>query len=221
MTQNIIVGLDVGTRSVRMAAGQLVSAGGREQLHILGAAETPSEGMKKGAVLNVEDVVSSISLCRERLERLIGLPAENVYASINGSQILSATSRGLVGIMNPNGEIEQKDTERALEQAQTIVMPSNYEILHVLPKGYSVDGQPNIKDPIGMTGIRLEVDTLLVQAPRTNLKNLTNCVFRTTMHVNDVVLGVLANAELVLTPRQKDVGAVVINIGGSTTSHSA
>lgn len=217
MRGDIIVGLDIGTRSVRMAAGQVVMTGGREQLHILGAVEVPSEGMKKGVVLNVEDVVSGISMCRERLERLIGMPVENVYTSINGSRILCQESRGLVGILKPNGEIDEEDKSRALEQAQTIIVPPNYEILHVIEKGYSVDGQPNIKDPVGMTGIRLEVNALLIETPLTNLKNLTKCIFRAGININDIVLGIISDTELVLTSRQKDVGAIVINIGAATT----
>jgi len=156
-------------------------------------------------------------MCRERLERLINLPIENAYVSMNDSQILSQGSRGLVGVMKPNGEIEQEDVARALEQAQTIIMPPNYEVLHVLSKGYSVDSQPNIKDPVGMTGIRLEVDTLLIEAQLANLKNLQKCIYRTTLHIKDIVLGILANAELILTPRQKDIGSAVINIGAATT----
>ncbi|MFC1612681.1 cell division protein FtsA [Patescibacteria group bacterium] len=218
MSENIIVGLDVGSHAVRMAAGEIVRTGEKEQLHLLGAVEVPSFGIKRGTVSNIEDVVSSISACRERLERLLGAQIENIYTSINSIELLCQESKGLVGVSRTNGEIEQDDVDRALEQAQTIATPSNYEILQVLPKGYSVDGQPNIKDPLGMTGIRLEVDTLLLQVPLTHLKNLTKCTHRTGLNINDVVLGVLANAETLLTPRQKDVGAAVINLGASTTS---
>ncbi|PIR66677.1 MAG: cell division protein FtsA [Parcubacteria group bacterium CG10_big_fil_rev_8_21_14_0_10_36_14] len=217
MQENIIVGLDIGSRSIKMAAGELVVTGDKEQLHILGAVEVPSEGIKKGVISNVEDVISSISICRDRLERVMNIPIERIYASVNTNQLLCQESRGLVGVGRPNGEIVGEDTYRALEQAQTVVRPSNYEILHVIPKGYSVDGQPNIKDPIGMTGIRLEVDAFLIQMPLTHLKNLTKCIHRTTMEIDDVVLGILANAESMLTPKQKDFGAAVIDIGAATT----
>lgn len=218
MSDNIIVGLDIGTEAIRMAAGELVMAGEKEQLHILGAVQVPSEGIKKGVVADIEDVISSVSMCREKLERLIGASIENVYISINSSQILCQESKGLVGIARSDGEVEKDDIDRALEQAQTIAMPSNTEILHVMPRGYSVDGQPNIKDPQGMTGIRLEVNTLLIQVPLVNIKNLTKCIFRTGLNINDIVLGILASAEAILTPRQKDVGAAIINIGASTTN---
>ncbi|MFA5133195.1 MAG: cell division protein FtsA [Patescibacteria group bacterium] len=218
MSENIIVGLDVGSRFVRMVAGQMVLTGDKEQLHVLGAVEVASQGINKANITNIEDVVSSISVCRERLERLIGIPIENIWVSINNSQFLCQNSRGLVGVTKPNGEIAPDDVDRAIEQARTIATPSNYEILHVMPKGFSVDGQPNVKDPIGMTGIRLEVDTLLIQVPSSHLKNLTKCVHRTGLNIEDVIFSALANAEAVLTYRQKEVGAVVINIGGATTS---
>jgi len=220
MSENIIAGLDVGSRFVRMVAGQMVMTGEKEQLHILGAVEVASQGINKGNITNIEDVVSTISNCRERLERLIGLPVENVWVSINNSQFLCQASKGLVGVTKPNGEIGPDDIERAIEQARTIATPSNYEILHVMPRGFSVDGQPNVKDPAGMTGIRLEVDTLLIQVPSSHLKNLTKCVHRTGLNIDDVVFSALANAEAVLTYRQKEVGVAVINIGAATTSVS-
>ncbi len=202
-----------------MAAGQLILKGDKEQLHILGACEVPSGGMGKGGTIaNPEDVVSAISTCRERLERLIKLSVEKVWASINSSQLLCQESRGLVGVSKSNGEIIAEDVERSVEQARTIATPSNYEILHVIPRGYSVDGQLSVKDPVGMTGIRLEVNTLLIQVPSVHMKNLTKCVHRTGLNIEDLVLSILANAEVVLSPRQKEVGVVVINIGAAMTS---
>ncbi len=219
MSENIIVGLDVGSRYVRMAAGQLILKGDKEQLHILGACEVPSGGMSnRGTIANPEDVVSAISGCRERLERLIKLPIEKVWASINSSQILCQESRGLVGVSKTNGELIPEDVERSIEQARTVATPSNYEILHVISRGYSVDGQLAVKDPVGMTGIRLEVNTLLIEVPSVHMKNLTKCVHRTGLNIEDLVLCVLANAEVVLTPRQKEVGVAVLNIGASMTS---
>ncbi|MFH1193724.1 MAG: cell division protein FtsA [bacterium] len=218
MPENIIVGLDVGSRSVRMVAGQMVLAGEKEQLHILGAVEVASQGINKGNISNIEDVVSAISTCRERLERLVGVPVENVWVSVNSSQFLCQSSKGLVGVAKPNGEIAPEDVERAILQARTIATPSNYEILHVVPRGFSVDGQPSVKDPVGMTGIRLEVDTLLIQVPSGHLKNLTKCVYRTGLNIDDVIFGALAGAEAVLTYRQKEVGVVVVNIGAAMTT---
>lgn len=219
MSENIIIGLDIGSRSIRMAAGQLVLKGEKEQLHILGAQEVASGGIdNRGNIVNPEDLVSAISICRERLERLLKAPIDRVWVSINSSHLLCQPSRGLVGILKSNGEIGPEDVERAILQARTIATPSNYEILHVIPKGYSVDGQLAVKDPVGMTGIRLEVDTALVQIPALHMKNLTKLIHRTGLNIEDLVLCILANAEVVISPRQKEVGAAVINIGAASTS---
>lgn len=217
MSQEIIVGLDIGSRAVRMAAGQLVLTGDKQKLQIIGAAEVESAGIVGGAISNVEDAVSAISSCRERLERLIGIPVESAWIGIGHHQILCQESRGLVGIARVSGEIEPSDAERAVEQSRMVATPSNYEILHVVPRSFSVDGQQGIKDPAGMTGVRLEVETLIVQISTSHIKNLTKCVYRTGLEIEDLVLGILANAEAVLTQKQKDLGAAVINIGDATT----
>lgn len=218
MSENIIVGLDIGSRAIRMAAGQIVIAGDKPKIQILGAVEVESQGIVNGSISNLEDAVSAISSCRERLERLIGVPVEDVWVGLNTNQISCRESRGSIGIARGNGEITQEDVERVMEQARMVATPSNYEILHVIPRGFSVDGQPPVKDPVGMSGVRLEVDTLVIQLPTSYIKNITKCIYRTELNINDLVLGILANAEAVLTQKQKDLGAVVINIGETTTS---
>jgi len=219
MAENIIVGLDIGSGSVRMVAGELVESQDKEQLHILGAVEVPSQGMAKGGnISNLDDIVSSISICRERLERLIDMPIENTWIGVGNSDIICQASKGLISINKLHGEIDGEDIEKAIEQARTVATPSNYEILYVVPKNYSVDGQLNVKDPTGMTGVRLEVDTILIQAPLTHLRNLTKCIHRTSLDIDDLIFSILANAEVVLTPRQKELGVVVVNIGATTTS---
>ena len=219
MAENIIVGLDIGSGSVRMVAGELVESQDKEQLHILGAVEVPSQGMAKGGnISNLDDIVSSISICRERLERLIDMPIENTWIGVGNSDIICQASKGLISINKLHGEIDGEDIEKAIEQARTVATPSNYEILYVVPKNYSVDGQLNVKDPTGMTGVRLEVDTILIQAPLTHLRNLSKCIHRTSLDIDDLIFSILANAEVVLTPRQKELGVVVVNIGATTTS---
>jgi cell division protein FtsA len=218
MNEDIIVGLDIGTHAIRMAAGQVVFAGDKPKVQIIGAVEVESQGIANGAISNLEDAVSAVSSCRERLERLIGMPVEHVWVGLNTNQVSSQESRGSVGISRSNGEIAGEDMERVLEQARMVATPSNYDILHVIPRGFVVDGQPYVKDPVGMSGVRLEVDTLIVQLPTSYVKNITKCIYRTELDINDLVLGILASAEAVLSQRQKDLGAVVINIGETTTS---
>jgi cell division protein FtsA len=216
--QEIIVGLDVGSTAVRLAVGQLVPSGEKTELHIIGAVEAASEGVHKGVVTSIEDVVSSISSCLEKAERMIGLPIKTAWVGISGSHIISEESKGVIAVSKSDGEISEEDVERAIEAARTVATPLNYEILHVIPKNYTVDGQVGIKDPIGMTGVRLEVDTQIIQGLSAQIKNLTKAVYRTGLDIDDLVLSILATAEAVVTERQKELGVAVLNIGGATTS---
>ncbi|HBV58311.1 MAG TPA: cell division protein FtsA [Candidatus Magasanikbacteria bacterium] len=216
--QEIIVGLDVGSTAVRLAVGQLVPSGEKTELHIIAAAEAPSEGVHKGVVTSIEDVVSSISSCLERAERMTGLPIKSAWVGISGSHIISEESKGVIAVSKPDGEISEEDVDRAIEAARTVATPLNYEILHVIPKNYTVDGQVGIKDPIGMTGVRLEVDTQIIQGLSAQIKNLTKTVYRTGLDIDDLVLSILATAEAVVTERQKELGVAVLNMGGATTS---
>ena len=167
---------------------------------------------------SVEDAVSSISGALERVERMVGRPIEHAWIGISGSHIIAQESRGVVAVSKTDGEIRAEDVERVIEAARAVATPPNYEILHVIPKSFTVDSQTGIKDPIGMTGIRLEVETQIVQGLTSQIKNLTKCIYRTGIDIDDLVLAILASAESVLSPRQKELGAVVINIGGATTS---
>lgn len=215
---DIIGGLDVGSTAVRIAIGQLVPVGERTELHIIGAAEAPSEGVHRGVVTSIDDTVSSISACLEKAERMTGIPIEHVWVGISGNQIISAESKGVVAVSKANGEITEEEMERAIEAARMVATPLNYEILHVIPKSYTVDGQVGIKDPTGMTGVRLEVDTQIIQGLTSQIKNLTKAIYRTKLDIDDLVLSILANAEAAVTEKQKELGVAIINLGGATTS---
>jgi len=214
--QEIICGLDIGSTAIRLAVGQYIE--GQPNLHIIGSAEVPAEGISKGVVSSIEDAVSSITACLEKGERMIGSPIENAWVGISGSYIISQESKGVVAVARSDGEISEDDVERAVEAARTVAMPQNYEILHVIPKSFTVDGQLGIKDPVGMTGVRIEVDTQIIQGLSTQIKNITKAVYRTGLNIEDLVLSILATSEGVITNRQKELGVAVINIGGSTTS---
>lgn len=214
----IISGLDIGSKWIRMAAGIRTKEGG---LQIIGAAEAPSTGIHKGIVSSIEDAVSSISTCLERLERVIGTPVEHVWVGISGAHIAIQDSKGVVAVAKANREITEEDVARAIEAARTVATPLNYEILHVIPQSFAVDSQTGIKDPVGMTGVRLEVDTKIIQGISSHIKNLTKAVYRTGLDIDDIVLAVLGNAEATLTERQKELGAAVVNIGASTVSVAA
>ncbi|MDD5251686.1 MAG: cell division protein FtsA [Patescibacteria group bacterium] len=214
----LFAGIDIGSTAVRIAVGQRMPAGDREGLHIIGAAEVPSEGINRGAINSIEDAVSSVSSCIEKVERMTGAPVSSAWVSLSGAYITSQVSKGVVAVSRPDGEIREEDVERALDHAQTVATPTNYEIIHVIPRSYVVDGQAGVKDPVGMTGIRLEVDAQIIQGQTAHIKNLTKCVYRTGANIERLVLGILAAAECVATARQKDLGVAIVNIGGSTTS---
>ncbi|MBI5037762.1 MAG: cell division protein FtsA [Candidatus Kerfeldbacteria bacterium] len=214
--EDIITGLDIGSTAIRIVVGQRNPHD--NQIHILGAAEQPAEGVNKGSITSIEDAVSSISSAFEQVERMTGVPVEHVFVGINGSHITSQDSHGVIAVSKSDGEIKEEDVERVIEAAQAVATPPNYEILHVIPRSFAVDNQAGIKDPIGMTGIRLEVDAQIIQGLSAQIKNITKCIYRTGVDIDDLVLGVLASAEAVLTRKQKDLGVALLNIGGTTTS---
>lgn len=219
MAEEIYTGLDIGSHAVRIAVGKPVPASdGKEHIHIIGAVEVPSAGINKGTITNIEDAVSSVSKALEQAERITGLPVNGAWVGITGSHIISQESRGVVGVARSDTEIRDEDVERAIEAARTVATPTNYEIIHVIPKSFIVDGQRGIKDPVGMNGIRLEVDALIIQGLTSQIKNLTKCVYRTGLDIEDIVFSILATADGVLSERQKELGCCVVNIGASTTS---
>lgn len=218
MKDDIIAGLDIGSTAIRLVVGQKGVGENKNELQIIGAVSVPAEGINKGAVKSIEDVTSSISACMEKAERLVGVPIESVWVSINSPHIKCEKSRGVVAVGRSDGEISQDDVERALEAARALSVPPNYEILHVIPVKFTVDNQEDIKDPIGMSGVRLEVETLIIQGLSSQIKNLTKAIFRTGLDIEDLVLSPLAAAEAVIGAKQKELGAALVNIGSSTTS---
>lgn len=218
--QQLLAGLDIGSTAVRIAVGTVAQTAEGEELHILAAAEAPSQGVNKGMITSIEDAVSSIATVLERAERLVGLPIEHVWVGISGTHVETQTSKGTVVVAKSNGEITSDDVDRAIESARTIATPLNYEILHVIPQTFTVDGQRGLKNPVGMSGVRLEVDAHIIQGVSAHIKNITRAVYRTGLDIDDVVLGILATSEAVLSPRQKELGVAVVNIGGATTGVS-
>jgi cell division protein FtsA len=219
MPEDIIAGLDIGSHAVRIAVGKPVpSTDGKQQIHVIGAVEVPSIGVSRGTITGIDDAVSAVSKALEQAERITGVPINAGWIGITGSHIISQESRGVVGVARSDGEIREEDVERAIEAARTVATPTNYEILHVIPKGFIVDGQRGIKDPVGMNGIRLEVDALIIQGLSSQIKNLTKCVYRTGLDIEDLVYSILATSEAVISSRQKELGVCVVNIGASTTS---
>jgi cell division protein FtsA len=220
MKDSIITGLDIGSTEIRLVVGEKSHDNIPGKIQIIGAVSHPSQGINKGAVNSIEEVTSAISACLEKAERLVGVPLTSVWVGINGPFIKCEKSKGVVAVSKSNSEIAQEDVERAIEAARALSVPPNYEILHVIPVRYSVDNQEEIKDPVGMIGVRLEVETLIIQGLTSQINNLTKAIFRTGLEIEDLVLSPLAAAEAVIGSKQKDLGSALINIGASTTSLS-
>lgn len=218
MKDDIIAGLDIGSTSIRLVIGQKISGPAGDELQIIGAVSGPTAGVNRGIVNSIEETTSSISAVLEKAERLVGVPISRVWVGINDPHIKCERSKGVVAVGRSDGEIGETDVNRAIEAARALAVPVNYEILHVIPIKFSVDNQSDVKDPIGMNGIRLEVETLIVQGLSTQIKNLTKAIYRTGLEIEDLVLAPLAAAEAVISYKQKELGVALINLGSSTTS---
>lgn len=218
MKENIVAGLDIGSTAIRLVIGQKQITDRGEDLQIIGAITVPAEGINKGVITSIDAATAAISDCLEKAERLIGLPISKVFVGVNMPNIRCEKSKGVVAIGKANGEITDDDVERAIEAARALSVPPNYEIIHVIPIRYTVDNQGDIKDPIGMTGVRLEVEIIIIEALSSQISNLTKAIFRTGLEIEDMVLAPLAGAYAALTQKQKDLGALLVDIGSTTTS---
>lgn len=215
----VVTGIDVGSSSIRIAIGQVYAdTGRRPEIQLIAAAEVASEGISKGVVNSIEDTVSSITGALEYAERTVGFPIENAWIGMSGTHIMSQESKGVIAVAKSDGEISDDDVGRVVEAARTVAPPLNYEMLHIIPRQFTVDGQTGIKDPIGMTGIRLEVDTQIIHGLTTHVNNVSKAVYRTGLDIDDIVLSILAAGDVVTTPRQKDLGVCVVNIGAGVTT---
>ncbi len=214
MRSETITGLDLGSNAIRVVVGQRDEAG---VPRIIAAVEVPSEGISRGSIMSVEDATSGIAAALEAAERITGVPVGRVWVGVSGEHIIFQKSRGVVAVSKPNGEIDEGDVERAVEASRAVATPANFEILHVIPRLFSIDNQVNIRDPLGMSGVRLEVETQIIQGLTSHIKNLTKCIYRTGVDIEDVVLSILAASEAVATSRQKELGIAVANIGRSST----
>ncbi|HBA36580.1 TPA: cell division protein FtsA [Candidatus Falkowbacteria bacterium] len=218
MKDNVIAGLDIGSTSIRLVIGQKIAGPTGEELQIIGAVSGPTAGVNRGIVNSIEETTSSISAVLEKAERLVGVPISRVWVSINDPHIKCERSKGVVAVGRSDGEINDNDVNRAIEAARALAVPVNYEILHVIPIKFGVDNQSDVKDPIGMNGIRLEVETLIIQGLSTQIKNLTKAIYRTGLEIEDLIIAPLAAAEAVLSMKQKELGVALVNLGSSTTS---
>ncbi|MFT4581695.1 MAG: cell division protein FtsA [Gammaproteobacteria bacterium] len=210
--KNLIVGLDIGTSKVVAIVGEISTTG---EIEVVGIGSHASRGLKKGVVVNIESTVQSIQRAVEEAELMAGCEIHSVYAGIAGSHIRSLNSHGIVAIRD--GEVNPSDVERVIDAARAVAIPSDQRILHILPQEFIIDGQEGIREPIGMSGVRLESRVHMVTGAVSATQNIVKCVRRCGLEVDDVILQQLASSYSVLTDDEKDLGVCLCDIGGGTT----
>src|SRR5579872_3195089 len=213
MEGRIIVAIDVGTYKIVTVIAKVVE----NVISVLGVSEVKSQGIRKGQVVDIEEAVHAINSSLEAAERMAGYSASHVIVSLGGSQISCQNSRGVVAVATPNGEITESDLARVIDAAKAISIPSTRDIIHVLPRNYIVDGQEGIKDPVGMSGTRLEVDTHIVTANTVSLRNLEKAFSEVGVDVDSFAFSGYASSLAVLSDTEKELGVVLVDIGAGTT----
>lgn len=212
----LIAAIDVGSSKVATILAQVREEDG-DRLHVIGASTSISKGVKKGQIVNIEEAVTSIVESVESAERMAGFNVAKAWISVDGAHIGSLNSQGVVAVAQPQGEVVVDDVRRVLEAARAVSLPTSSEIIHVIPRSYTVDGQEGVRDPVGMNGVRLEVGTHIVTGASMALKNLTKCVAEVGCDVAGLVYSGLASAEAVLSDTERELGVVLVDIGGGTT----
>lgn len=212
LNNDLIVGLDIGTTKIAVIVAERTDSGG---VDIIGIGTHPSEGLRKGVVINIESTVNSIERAIEEAELMAGCEIDAVYAGIAGSHIKGFNSHGIVAIKNR--EVSVKDVERVIDAAKAVAIPMDREILHILPQEYIVDDQDGIKEPLGMSGVRLEAKVHIVTGAVASAQNIVKSANRVGLTVKDIVLEPIASSEAVLSPEEKELGVAMVDIGGGTT----
>lgn len=214
--ESTIIGLDVGTSFIRAVVAKIKAD--QPKLQIIGFSQTPSSGIRRGAVVDVEEAIKSISQAVQEAEQASGLPIERVYVNLGGNHVSPKVSKGVVAVSRADNEVSREDIGRAINAASAISVSQNREILHVIPRGFALDNQIGIKDPVGMSGIRLEVDALIIEGASPFVKNLTKSVSEAGLEIEGMVLSALAGSRAVLTKRQKELGVLALDLGGGSSS---
>jgi len=216
MKHNIITSFDVGTSYVRCIIAKHTDLD--DAVHILGVGIVPAEGMRRGAVIDIADAANSIAAAATEAEEMSGESITEATISISGVGIAIEQVRGVIAVGKADGEVAEDDVERVIASAQSIAALTNKEAIHIIPQTYRLDDQIGVKDPIGMRGVRLEVEAAVISAPKNSVDNLVSAFNRADIRVRDFVIEPLAAAQAVLTKKQKELGVVLINLGASTTS---
>lgn len=212
--ERIITGIDVGSSKVTTVIATPMEEG---RVSVIGVSSVPSKGIKKGVVVDIEDAVEAIAASLEGAERMAGYAVGGAQVSIDGNHISSQNSHGVVAVHDLDGEIAQDDVARVTEAARAISLPESREIIHVIPRGFIVDSQEGVKDPVGMSGVRLEVETNIISGASAVMRNLVKCIQQVAVDVDSLVFAGIAAGEAVLSDTEKELGCVLVDIGGGTT----
>jgi cell division protein FtsA len=213
-SDNIVVGLDLGTTKICTVIAEILPEG---SVNVIGVGLKPSRGLRKGVVVNIENTIESVKASVAEAERMAGVQVGSVFAGIAGGHIKGLNSHGVIAISHKDKEISQEDVERVIEAAKAVALPLDREIIHVLPQEFIIDNQDGIKEPVGMSGVRLEAEVHIVTGAVTSVQNIIKSVERAGYAVEDIILQPLASAEAVLTPDERELGVVLVDIGGGTT----
>jgi cell division protein FtsA len=212
--EHAVVALDVGTTKICTLVGEVEPD---RALNIVGVGTAESRGMRKGVVVNIDEVAGAIAEAVEQCGRLSGYRVESAFVGVTGAHIQGLNTRGVVAVSASASEISSADVDRAMEAARVQAISQDREVLHVLPRGYTLDGQEGVRDPVGMSGHRLEAEMHIVTAATTSIHNLVRAVRRAGIQIDDLVLQPLASSEAVLTSAERDLGVALVDIGGGTT----
>jgi cell division protein FtsA len=212
----MVAAIDVGTDKITtVIASESLE---HKKINVMGVAATPSKGIRKGQIVDIEEATEAITESVEAAERMAGYSITQAVVSIGGAHITSQNSKGVVAVAEPEGEITDEDVDRVIEAARAVSLPSAREIIHVIPRNFTVDSQDGIKDPVGMSGVRLEAEAHLITGSSTAMRNLTKCINEIGADVVSMIFSGLAGAESVLTETEKELGVVLVDIGAGTTS---
>ncbi|MCR6544484.1 cell division protein FtsA [Dehalobacterium formicoaceticum] len=211
---NLVAGLDIGAAKTVILVGEMNDHG---ELNIIGAGEHSTQGLRKGSIVDIEGVTNTIRQALAQAERMCDCHLRNVYLAVTGTHLSSMNNKGVIAITNRNREISSDDVTRVLQASKVVALPQDRKIIHIHPRQYTVDGHEGIVDPVGMAGARLEVEINIVSASGTALQNLLRCVNKAGLQEEELLPAGLASAEAVLLPEEKDLGCLLVDIGGSVT----
>ena len=219
----IIAGIELGSSKIATLVSQVAvdPATYETSISVVGVSSVPSRGIRKGQIVDIEETVEAIVASVEGAERMAGYNLDRAFVAIGGAHVHSQNSHGVVAVSDPDGEISVDDAERVIEAASAVSLPQSREVVHVIPREFVVDGEAGVKDPIGMSGVRLEVETHIITAAAAAIKNLTKALNEVGVNIEDLVFSGLASANAVLSSTEKELGCAVIDIGGGTTSVAA